>query len=180
MRPVLLIAPREILPLLQEQPALTDVQAFTDTQPDQDRVIAAITQQECALLYVESQFATTPRGRAFVTRVQSSDAGSKCEIKTVSVRRATRHKLRERVFLDGEPATLLDISTTGAALVSAVPLKPQQPVRVTLREGDRPLSGTTIWVQFELPRDGPRYRAGIEFVGSDAAILAEYSSETTR
>jgi hypothetical protein len=37
-----------------------------------------------------------------------------------------------------------------------------------------------VWVQYELPKEGPRYRAGIQFADSAAAAVAEYISEVAR
>lgn len=178
MRPTFLIAPREALPILQDIPDFRDARAFADD--DALHVIEALEGQDRPLVVVEKHFAATARGQAFIDLLTMELKGSGGEFRIAGVRRAARHKLHERVFLDGGAATVLDISTIGAHIVSSSPVKPRQRVRVSLRDGDRALTGTAVWVQLELPREGPRYSAGIEFVPAAAATLAEYISEIAR
>jgi hypothetical protein len=178
VRATILIAPPDLIPQLQHHPSVRDAQVFTDGETSQ--ALDAISQHERPIVLVEQQFAASSLGQAFIRQVRLGPDGGLCEIQLVGVRRAARHKLHERVYLDGEAATLLDISTSGAHVLSSAPLKPRQRVRIALREGDRPLTGIAIWVHFELPREGPRYRAGVEFIESAAATLAEYISEITR
>jgi hypothetical protein len=42
-------------------------------------------------------------------------------------------------------------------------------VRISLLDVERPIrfNGVVAWVMFEMPKEGPRYRAGVDF--SDAA-----------
>jgi hypothetical protein len=70
------------------------------------------------------------------------------------------------VLIDGNPAGLVDISVTGLQVVSPTVLKPNQRVRVTLPApgGAIRVAAGIAWASFEMPREGPRYRAGIEFV----------------
>jgi PilZ domain len=178
VRPTFLIASNESIPILQELPDLHEARAFRDD--DALHVIQALEGHDQPLVVIEKHFAATTRGQAFIDLLTMELKGSGGEFRIVGVRRAARHKLRERVFLDGGPATVLDISTMGAHIVASSPVKPHQRVRVSLREGDRALTGTAVWVQLELPREGPRYSAGIEFVPTAAATLAEYISEITR
>jgi hypothetical protein len=74
------------------------------------------------------------------------------------------------VQVDGNPATLVDLSATGAQVLSPTVLRPNQRVRVTLSDesGIWRASGTIAWASFEIP---PRYRAGIEFSEADSAAL---------
>lgn len=178
MRPTFLIAPKESIAILQEIPDFRDARAFADE--DALHVIQALEGQDKPLVVVEKHFAATTRGQAFIDLLTLELKGSGGEFRIAGVRRAARHKLQERVYLDGGSSTVLDISTMGAHIVSSSPVKPQQRVRVSLREGDRALTGTAVWVQLELPREGPRYSAGIEFVPAAAATLAEYISEIAR
>jgi len=129
---------------------------------------------------LERDFARSARGEAFINQLNTDLKGTGYEVRIVGVRRAARHKLRERIVIDGQSATVLDISTRGAHIISLAPVKPRQRVRVLLREGDRPLTGVAVWVHFELPDEGPRYRAGLEFASSASPTLAEYISERTR
>jgi hypothetical protein len=84
-----------------------------------------------------------------------------------ATRRAARVGILKNidVLIDGNPATLLDISVVGAQVVSLSSLRPNQRVRMSLLEMARPLrfSGVVAWALFEMPKEGPRYRAGIDF-----------------
>jgi len=78
------------------------------------------------------------------------------------------------VLVDGNIATLVDLSVVGAQVISATILKPNQRVRMALPdEMDTMRFNTTIaWASFEIPpQSGPRYRAGIEFVNAEASAI---------
>jgi PilZ domain len=87
-------------------------------------------------------------------------------------RRAPRFRIAAKVEIqvDGHPATLVDLSTVGAQVVSVGALKPNQRVRITM--GDAKVSlrfnAAVAWAKFEIPPgSGPRYRAGLDFVDAD-------------
>ena len=91
-------------------------------------------------------------------------------------RRAPRFTMADKVdvLIDGNPATLLDLSTSGAQVISPTILKPNQRVRMALPEdaGMLRFNATIMWASFELPPGvGPHYRAGIDFVDADAALV---------
>jgi hypothetical protein len=94
--------------------------------------------------------------------------------------RGTRRARRTRiggpvgVLVDGNAATLVDLSTIGAQVVSSAVLKPNQRVRMALNDdhGSVRFNAAVAWASFEIPpKSGPRYRAGIEFVDADAESL---------
>ena len=93
-------------------------------------------------------------------------------------RRAPRFRVRDgiEVLVDGNAATLVDVSLVGAHVVSPTILRPNQRVRMTLTEGSRPIrvSAGVAWASFEMPKTGPRYRAGIEFFDGDQAALGRF------
>jgi hypothetical protein len=94
-------------------------------------------------------------------------------------RRAPRFRIPGDVgvMIDGNPATVVDLSTIGAQVVSPTVLKPNQRVRVTLADDQATVrvSAVIAWASFEIPaRIGPRYRAGIEFVDADPAAVDAY------
>lgn len=94
-------------------------------------------------------------------------------------RRAERFTIAGKVdvLIDGNPATLVDLSTLGAAIVSPTILKPNQRVRVGLADavGTLRFNGSIAWASFEMPQgSGPRYRAGIAFVDADAAAVEAF------
>jgi hypothetical protein len=97
-------------------------------------------------------------------------------------RRARRFAIAGQpgIMIDGTQATLIDLSAVGAQVVSTAVLKPNQRVRVTLPGEHGPIrcGGIIAWASFEIaPKTGPRYRAGIELVGADAAALEAFCAK---
>jgi CheY-like chemotaxis protein len=92
-------------------------------------------------------------------------------------RRAARHRVRTgvEIQLDGNPATVVDLSTIGAQVLSGTILRPNQKVRVSIPNDDFVMRfrGAIAWAKFELPEpsSAPQYRAGVEFVDADAAAV---------
>ena len=93
-------------------------------------------------------------------------------------RRAPRFRVRSGVELqlDGNPASIVDLSTIGAQVISPTVLRPNQKVRINLPNDDFMLRfrGAIAWAKFELPTAtaaAPQYRAGIEFVDADAKTI---------
>jgi len=93
-------------------------------------------------------------------------------------RRAPRVKIVEgvEVLVDGNSATLIDLSTVGAQVISSSILKPNQRVRMSINDGKKPLrfSAGVAWAFFELVTTGPRYRAGIEFFDAEPAAVQKF------
>jgi hypothetical protein len=97
-------------------------------------------------------------------------------------RRATRVKVREgvEVLVDGNAATLIDISVVGVQVLSPKVLKPNQRVRLSLPDGRTMIrcSGSIAWAAFEMPKGlPPRYRAGIELTNADPVALDAYAAK---
>ena len=81
--------------------------------------------------------------------------------------------------MDGATAMLIDLSTVGAQVLSAGPLKPNQRVRITMVDdsGSLRFNAAVAWAKFEIPPGGrPRYRAGLDFVDADQAAVEAYCS----
>ena len=99
-------------------------------------------------------------------------------------RRAPRMRVVDgvEVLVDGNPATLIDVSLVGAQVVSSTVLKPNQRVRMTLTDNERPIRfGAGIaWAAFEMPKGGPRYRAGIEFFDADTEAVSRFIDANRR
>ena len=95
-------------------------------------------------------------------------------------RRAPRFKIASHIeiVVDGNPAKLVDISTLGAQVISAAALKPNQRFRIGLTDehGDIRIRGSVAWAFFEITPEGPRYRAGIEFLDANASAVDAYIS----
>ena len=94
-------------------------------------------------------------------------------------RRATRFRIAAKVdvLVDGNAATLVDLSSVGAQVVSGNALRPNQRVRVALGDdvGNLRLNAAVAWAKFEIPPgSGPQYRAGLDFVAPDRAAVDAY------
>ena len=94
-------------------------------------------------------------------------------------RRAARFRIRQgvEIQLDGNPASLVDLSVMGAQVISASILRPNQRVRISVPSDEFVMRfrGAVAWAKFELPKptEPPRYRAGVEFADADAAAMDE-------
>jgi hypothetical protein len=91
-------------------------------------------------------------------------------------RRAPRYQIAHKleILVDGNPATLLDLSTCGAQVISPTILRPNQRVRMALTDetGVLRFNALIAWAAFEIPPQiGPQYRAGIDFVDADPAAV---------
>jgi hypothetical protein len=99
-------------------------------------------------------------------------------------RRAPRFKVVDdvEVLVDGNPATLVDVSLVGAQIVSATTLRPNQRLRMSLPDPARPIrfGAGVSWAAFEMPKGGPRYRAGIEFYDADAEAVGRFIEANKR
>jgi hypothetical protein len=93
-------------------------------------------------------------------------------------RRVARVTMREglTVSVDGNPATLLDLSGEGAQVLSSMTLRPHQHVRVALPDSPRPirLRASVRWATFEMPKEGPRFRAGLQFTDADLPAVDRF------
>jgi hypothetical protein len=94
-------------------------------------------------------------------------------------RRAPRFKLSATfgALLDGNAATMIDLSTIGAQVVSAVVLKPNQVVRMAISDDHDHVrfNAAVVWASFEIPpNSGPRYRAGMKFIDADEGSIGGF------
>ena len=81
------------------------------------------------------------------------------------------------VQLDGSPAMLVDLSTTGAQVLSPKIVRPGRRVWMSMMdEGARPFATTVVWSSFEWPRgkEIPEYRAGVTFSDADRDRVAAW------
>ncbi len=95
-------------------------------------------------------------------------------------RRAARYRVRPGVEIqvDGNPASVVDLSIVGVQVLSSTILRPNQKVRISIpnEEFVMRFRGAIAWAKFELPKpnDPPRYRAGVDFADADAVALDEF------
>jgi len=175
-----LISTSEHLRGLQDQRGLKGAQAFADT--DAHEALEVITRERPQLIALERGFASSRRGVALINRVKADPALSSTEIRIVYSRRTPRFRVTRdvQVLIDGNPATVVDISLGGAQVVSLTSLRPNQHVRVSLdaEQGVR-FNAAVAWSTYELPVEGPRYRAGVQFNGADEAALTRFIATIT-
>lgn len=208
-----LIAASDHLAALQQQPDLTDADAFADA--DALKALDAITQRRPQVVALERQFAASARGTAFINRIKADPALASCEIRILEAdgrvtrpaaapaaaapaavaappaatldrtgtRRAQRHVVQRNVevLIDGNPATLINISIVGAQVLSLSSLRPNQRVRMSLVDATRPMrfNGVIAWANFEMPKEGPRYRAGVNFYDASPDMVARFIESIT-
>jgi len=195
-----LIAEPDQLAALKTRPDYTDAKAFTDAETP--AALEAIIIGRPEIVAIERIFAKKSRGAALINRIKADTSLETVEIRIVSAdsgaavavaaavavppaaldqkgtRRAQRFKIIEgiEVLIDGNPAMLVDLSTVGAQVVSGTLLKPNQRVRLSFTDGAKPVrfSAGVAWSAFELPKAGPRYRAGIEFFDADPDAVGRF------
>jgi hypothetical protein len=239
--PTVLIAAPAHLGVLKQRGEFRDALAFADH--DALRAFETIVRQHADVVLIESSFAATSRGTAFINRIGADPTLSGCDVRVITrdddsgeastpaagaqtaavpdtpplpptspappatpppVSPATSASVSTviggpppgaaapdpeitsaatdfrsirgiELLVDGTPATLIDLSTGGAQVMSSNSLKPHQRVRLTL-PGPTPirLNGAITWAMFEMPAGGPRYRAGVAFVDPDTAGIAAF------
>ena len=172
MAATILIAPEEHLGGLQEQRGLKGATTFKDT--DAHLALEHITSERPQIVALEREFAASRRGMALMNRIKGDSAFANTEIRIVYSRRAPRFRVDAdmQVIIDGNPARIVDLSMVGAQVISATSLRPNQRIRMSLG-GDHGLrfNAAVAWATFELPIEGPRYRAGINFQDANAAVI---------
>jgi hypothetical protein len=93
-------------------------------------------------------------------------------------RRAPRVSIVDgvEVMIDGNVATLVNLSVVGAQVVSSTVLKPNQRIRMSMADDKKPIrfNAGVAWASFELAKTGPRYRAGIEFFDAEADAVQKF------
>jgi hypothetical protein len=95
-------------------------------------------------------------------------------------RRAARVRLKDgvEVLVDGNSASLVDLSAVGAQVLCATVLRPNQRVRMSLNDAKGAIrcSGSIAWAALELPKGlAPRYRAGVDLTGADADAIKSFA-----
>jgi CheY-like chemotaxis protein len=98
-------------------------------------------------------------------------------------RRAQRHRVRNgvEIQIDGNQASVVDMSVVGVQVLSGTILRPNQKVRISIPNDEFVMRfrGAIAWAKFELPKptEPPRYRAGIEFSDADSDALEEFCAK---
>jgi hypothetical protein len=189
-RPVsvtVLIADAERLLLLSTRDDLRSAQTVTDN--DVLTSLDVIAGQPVRVVAIDARFADSSRGVAILTRIAADPRLAACEVRIVApdrsdqviragttgdalttAARGIRSVARTVtpgvvVAVDGNAATLIDLSEKGAQVLTALTLRPGLRVRLSLPYTPRPirLGAVVKWATFEMPEGGPRFRAGLEF-----------------
>jgi hypothetical protein len=99
-------------------------------------------------------------------------------------RRAPRFRARQgvEIQLDGNAASVIDVSAVGAQVLSSTILRPNQKVRVSIVAEDAVVRfrGAIAWAKFELPKATapPRYRAGVEFLDAESNAVNDFCAKS--
>lgn len=120
-------------------------------------------------------------GRKSGSRLPVAVADPKQPLDPRGTRRAARVLIRDGVdiLVDGNSASLVDLSPVGAQVFSSKMLKPNQRVRVTISDskGTIRCNGSIVWASFEMPKGRPtRYRAGIELDSTDHQVIGAFAA----
>jgi PilZ domain-containing protein len=97
-------------------------------------------------------------------------------------RRASRQAFSEevQVQIDGSVTMLVDLSITGAQVISPTALKPNRMVKVAMPMGENSVAcrGKIVWARLEPPSAGRAlcYRAGVLFTAPDEAAIKSFIS----
>jgi CHASE2 domain-containing sensor protein len=186
--------------------ALKALEAITRTRPQVivlDHVFAASARgaalvnrikadpalASCEIRIVEATAATTPEPTpAPPPASETVDTAAGVAVPTAThldtgTRRAQRYVIsgNVEVLVDGSPAALVNISMVGAQVISPSSLRPNQRVRMSLVDEARPIrfNGVVAWASFEMPKEGPRYRAGINFYDAAPEMVTRFIESIT-
>jgi hypothetical protein len=91
-----------------------------------------------------------------------------------------------RAVINGQPSQIVNLSTSGVQVISPGRLRPAQGFRLTLHDQEQEvrLQAVVAWSTFQSSGQAPSYRAGAEFVDSNANLIegfcARYGSAPDR
>jgi CheY-like chemotaxis protein len=140
-----------------------EILTFDESEPL--RALEAITTRQPDVVALDAQFASTPRGMAFLERIRTDPVLAKTELlivladgQTIEVhengaraqrppaqaldqqgtRRVPRVAIQPgvEILIDGKEADLIDLSLGGAQVLSATVVRPNKPVRVVMPDED--------------------------------------------
>jgi len=136
----------------------------------------ALSGSEIRLVSKDSGESSIVEALTAVDEPLMTEAEARAQLDQRGTRRAARFKIggTVEVVVDGNIATLVDLSTIGAQVLSAIVLRPTQRLRVTLADDHSTIrfNATVAWASFEIPKQTPpRYRAGLEFIDAEAGAV---------
>ena len=110
----------------------------------------------------------------------SAAAAIAAQLAAVNTRRAPRFLVRNplEAVVESGRASLIDLSSLGAQIVSEPTLRPNQKIKIGLPDTDDVLNvvAQVAWSTFEMApsSSSPRYRAGVEFTDAAKHALEDY------
>jgi len=202
----LFIGPKALATSLAQHPETRDTELLVFDEEQVCQAVEHMVRQRPRVVALPEKFAMSPRGTALTHRiaVDAQFAGTQVlmidgqgvavpvptggrptwlPLDAAGTRRVPRIRMRQGIDIqiDGATASLIDLSTMGAQVVSATVLKPRQRVRIVLAADPYLIraAGTVAWALFEIPRAGqpPHYRAGLEFSSADPEPLLQFCIE---
>jgi len=202
----LFIGPKALATSLAQHPETRDTELLVFEEEQVCQAVEHMVRQRPRVVALPEKFAMSPRGTALTHRiaVDAQFAGTQVlmidtqgsavpvpagarptwrPLDAAGTRRVPRIRMRQGldVQIDGATASLIDLSTMGAQVVSTTVLKPRQRVRVVLAVEPYLIraAGTVAWALFEIPKGGspPHYRAGLEFSSADPEPLLQFCIE---
>jgi PilZ domain-containing protein len=204
------IGASDFLPGLKERATAVlragELLAFSDAESL--RALETITRRRPAVVALERLFAVTPRGVALINRIKADPSLRQSEIRVIEhnsdyarvvprpaatpepsldqrgTRRAERVKIADRVkvLVAAKLATLVDLSSVGAQVITSEGMKPNQRVDVALIDSAARItfSATVVWTAFQMSDGEPTFRAGLDFVDADGAAVVAYAQRHKR
>jgi len=195
-----IIGAADTLPALRERMAAANGAVLVFSDGDALDALNTITTRRAGLIVIERLFAMTSRGAALINRIKADPALRGSEIRVIAhnsdytrviarvppppepaldqrgTRRAARFVMAPKVtvIVDGKQATVVDLSTVGAQVVSPGVLKPNQRIAVAVidENGGARCSAIVAWTKYEMrPTGGAVYRAGIDFENADGPLV---------
>lgn len=202
----MLIGPKSLAPSLAAHPDTRDTELLVFDEGQVCQAVEHMVRERPRVVAIPEKFAMSPRGTALAHRIAVDaqlagtqvlmidgegaavpmPAGAKptwLPLDVAGTRRVPRIRMRSGldVQIDGATASLIDLSTMGAQVISSTVLKPRQRVRVVLNVDPYLIraAGTVAWALFEIPKGGqpPHYRAGLEFSSADPEPLLQFCLE---
>jgi PilZ domain-containing protein len=148
-----------------------------------NRIKADPALNSCEIRILEADGRATGGTAPAAVTARAVAAAPVAKLDQTGTRRAERHIVQRNVevLIDGNPATLVNISIVGAQVVSMSSLRPNQRVRMSLVDATRPMrfNGVVAWANFEMPKEGPRYRAGVNFYDASPDMVARFIESIT-
>lgn len=165
--------------MLQRPPDVVILDRAFVTSPRGAALVARVrrdvrlTQVELRLLVQAEELLTIPLKEPYVSTDPHVSANQPLD--RFGTRLAVRVPMRGRMkaLLDGERCELVNLSITGAQILSRQSVSPHRSIQLTLLDGSAEMlmRGLIVWSAAETSGGGIQYRAGIVFRSPDVHIL---------